>query len=268
LVPDCPAELRVNGTREAAEMGWPVVIDGITLDIADDPNGGVKHAIAAECVTTYRLQDLTFEPGDVVIDVGAHVGVVSCYLAKKWPGVRVYAIEPVPANYERLERNIQANDLGNVLALPYAATADGRDLVLTGDPGVNTGHYSAYAEHGPVVHTAPSTTLSSFFQRGKVDRIALLKLDCEGLYGMGDLLARVDRLVMEVHENAALTAQYGSGAALVEYAQQFVPHVRASVIRIPDRGALPPFTKVYTADDLVSDGGPTGMAIAAGRIEP
>lgn len=236
LVEDCPAE---RAGDEIAPTGFPLVIDGITLDIADDPNGGVRHEIAHEITAVYRLQDLTVEPGDVVIDVGAHVGVVSCYLAKKWPGITVYAFEPIVANYERLERNIAANHLTNVHACPLAVTADGRDLELSGDPRANSGHYSAFAGRGPFTDTAPSTSLADVFEEREIGRVALLKLDCEGaeyeiLYGMGEALRQIDTLVMEVHENARLVAEYGDGAALVDYARQFVPIVRASIIAIPD----------------------------------
>jgi FkbM family methyltransferase len=266
LVPDCPAELRVNGTREPAEWGWGVVVDGLTLDIADDPNGGVKHAIAQECVTAYRLQDLRFEPGDVIIDVGAHVGVVSCYLAKKWPAITVYAVEPIPRNQERLGRNIRANGLLNVHVRECAITADGRDLELSGDPATNTGHYSAFAEQGPDNWTIGSMTIAELLDMQRIDRIALLKLDCEGaeyeiIYGMGDLLKEVDHLVMEVHENAALQAEYGSGATLVEYAMRHVAHARASVIRIPDR------VETITVDSLAAiNSGSLGTLIADGKV--
>jgi FkbM family methyltransferase len=234
---DCPAELRINGTKDVFATGAPVVVDGITLDIEDDPNGGVKHAIASEIVTTYRLQDLTFKDGDVVIDVGAHVGIVSCYLAKKWPRIKIAAFEPIPANHKRLIRNLEVNGCTNVLPFAFrcAVTADGRDLTISGDPHTNTGHYSAFAEEGSHSVLTASRTLASFLHQNGIERIALLKLDCEGaeyeiLYGMGGLLKQVDRLVMEVHENNVLE----DGARLVAYAKRMIPNVRASIIPIPD----------------------------------
>ncbi len=236
LVPNCPAELRVNGTREVAEDGWSVLIDGVRLSIADDPNGGVKHAIAAEVVSTYHLDELTFEPGDVVIDVGAHVGVVSCYLAKKWPGITVYAFEPIPANYDRLVRNIKANGLTNIAAHNLAVTDDGRTLVLSGDPDMNTGHYSAYAERGATTLVCDSVKLADV--TASTPHIALLKLDCEGaeyeiLHSLGRELGKVNALAMEVHENARIVDTFGTGANLVSFAKTNIPWVRAAVIPVP-----------------------------------
>lgn len=239
-VQDCPAELRINGTRDVADKGHPLIIDGITLDIKDDPNGGVRHEIAGEVTAVYHLDELTFEPGDVVIDIGAHVGVVSCYLAKKWPAITVYAIEPIEANYSRLRRNITANGCTNVIPWCFAVTSDGRDLELSGDPDTNTGHYSAFAECGPVIERTIGMSLPDFLRQHNIASVALLKLDCEGaeheiLRGMRQELGKVQALAMEVHENAQLVAEYGAGAAMVEFARINVPWVRASVIPIPDR---------------------------------
>jgi hypothetical protein len=39
----------------------------------------------------YGLETIGFQPGDIVIDVGAHLGLVSLYLAKRWPFLRIYA---------------------------------------------------------------------------------------------------------------------------------------------------------------------------------
>lgn len=55
--------------------------------------------------------------GDVVVDVGAYIGVFSL-LASERVGNKgcVYAFEPVPRNYERLMRNLKVNQVKNVKA--------------------------------------------------------------------------------------------------------------------------------------------------------
>jgi FkbM family methyltransferase len=236
LIPDCPAEHAMGIT---APTGFSLTIDGITLDIADDPNGGVRRAIATEIETVYRLQDLTFHAGDVILDIGAHVGVVACYLAKKWSNVWVYAFEPVAANYARLMRNLAANGIKNVTAYNAAVTADGRDLTLSGDAGANTGGYSAFSAGGPNTAHAASCPADGLFADLGIDHVALLKLDCEGaeyeiLRSLNGHILDIDNLIMEVHENEALRHAYGSGAALIADMEQRIPFVRSSLIRIPD----------------------------------
>jgi FkbM family methyltransferase len=236
LVDGCPAE-RQNDEQTAAE-GFPLDVAGVLLDIRDDPDGGVRRAIADEIVTRYKLPDLTFKPGDVILDIGAHVGVVSCYLAKKWPGVRITAFEPVRDNYDRFVRNIQANDLANIAPYNIALTSDGRNLELHGDHASNTGGYSAWSE-GPDVSIVESFPLRDWLIGSCITRIALLKLDCEGaeyelLRSFPWETVTVDRLIMEVHENEYTRRAFGSGARLIADMEAQIPVVRATLITIPD----------------------------------
>lgn len=239
LVDDCPAERRGDITAPA---GFPLEIGDITLDIEDDPQGGVRRAIASEIERVYRLPDLTFAPGDVILDIGAHVGIVSCYLAKKWPEARIFAFEPIPDNYQRLRRNLAVNGClppaGKVVPMGAAVTSDGRDITMRGDHTHNTGGYSAFGG-GPDAFTVQSLSLPSFLASVEISRIALLKLDCEG--GEYELLSTfpshavtVDHLIMEVHENRATRCAYGSGAKLIAQMEEKVRDVRASLITIPD----------------------------------
>jgi FkbM family methyltransferase len=236
----CPAEHMHDAT---APDGFPLQIGDVTLDIQDDPQGGVRRAIAGEIERVYRLPDLRFKPGDVILDVGAHVGVVSCYLAKQWPNTMIYAFEPMQDNYQRLVRNVIQNGCANVNHINAALTCDGRDLILHGDHTQNTGGYSAWST-GPDRAAVSSMSLTTFLSLGELRQIALLKLDCEG--AEYELLTTfpwervtVERLIMEVHENAATRAAYGSGARLIAQMEERVPYVRASLITIPD----PPNTK-------------------------
>jgi FkbM family methyltransferase len=60
--------------------------------------------------------------GDVVIDVGAHIGRYTIIASKRvGPNGKVIAIEADPSNFEMLNRNIQLNRLANVTTLNYAA---------------------------------------------------------------------------------------------------------------------------------------------------
>jgi FkbM family methyltransferase len=53
----------------------------------------------------------SFAPGEVLVDVGANVGMYTVWAAKT-RGVKVYAFEPEAQNYALLNRNIQLNDIG------------------------------------------------------------------------------------------------------------------------------------------------------------
>jgi FkbM family methyltransferase len=78
----------------------------------------------------YLTRVASFRNGDTVIDVGAHVGVLSIALAKKFPFVTVYALEPDPLNYASLQQNIARNGVRNVTALQMAVSEDGLPRTL------------------------------------------------------------------------------------------------------------------------------------------
>src|SRR5581483_1847479 len=81
--------------------------------------------------------------GDVVYDVGAHVGYYTL-LASKLVGARghVYAFEPLPANLEFLERHLKLNQITNVTVVP-AAVSDATGLVQQHDETARYGCESA-----------------------------------------------------------------------------------------------------------------------------
>jgi FkbM family methyltransferase len=66
--------------------------------------------------------NFTPKEGDVVIDVGAHIGPYTLKTSKRvGSNGKVVAIEADPENFNILNRNIQLNKFTNVIALNYAA---------------------------------------------------------------------------------------------------------------------------------------------------
>jgi FkbM family methyltransferase len=147
-------------------------------------NSGIEHAIQRMQNDYYLTQAAVFKEGDTVIDVGAHVGVVSIYLAKKFPFIKVYAIEPDPLNYACLTRNIEANAVTNVVAINKAVSGDGRKRTLYVDA-----RESAWATINPgttvsqrVLRTAAvdTITLEQLFQEHGIEHCRLLKIIAPG----------------------------------------------------------------------------------------
>jgi len=145
--------------------------------------------------------------GDTVIDIGANVGLFAILAARiVGPQGRVFACEPASATFARLERNIKLNNFGNVTAINAAVGgANGEAQLCLGDR-------SAYAalRHEPspgagAMETVRVRTLASVVEEFKLDRVKLLKLDCEGAEydifgGLAPEIARkIEQISMEVH---------------------------------------------------------------------
>jgi FkbM family methyltransferase len=208
----CPAERRRDRDGWQESVGEGTRVHGISLDLEDDPDGGVVEVVREELRNTYDLDSIPFRPGDVVLDLGAHVGVVSIYLAKRHPEIGIIAFEPVPENFKRLERNLAAHRVANVIPVPAAVTGDGEVVTLYGRLDNNSGGASAFVPNGGVAYQAPALTLAQIFERYRLSRVRLLKLDVEGaeydiLEAGADYLSRVDYLRAEFHTSPRLTRE-------------------------------------------------------------
>jgi FkbM family methyltransferase len=167
---DCGAELikKKDGSTQIIEGGFKNEL-GLKFSQPD----GLEWLLLREVERDYQLDDLNLGPESLVVDIGAHVGVVSMYLAKK-TGCKVYAYEPEPGNFRRLVENIKANEFGKqIIAHNVAITRDARAVLIGGGNG-NSGGHTIYVENGEMVG---SYTLRDTFG-GKI--IDLLKIDCEG----------------------------------------------------------------------------------------
>lgn len=67
----------------------------------------------------YELRELDkfrkYVPSNPIIyDIGANIGNHTIYFKKYYDANKIYSFEPVPANFELLNKNIQENNLKNI----------------------------------------------------------------------------------------------------------------------------------------------------------
>jgi FkbM family methyltransferase len=60
---------------------------------------------------------MKLEKDDIVVDIGAHVGIFAILVALMYPEAKVYAFEPLPANFYFLQKNIARHKVDNVVAV-------------------------------------------------------------------------------------------------------------------------------------------------------
>ena len=128
----------------------------------------------------YEVYDRASRPqrGDVVIDVGAHVGMFAIKAARQVgdEGL-VIAIEPEPENLRLLEQNIRGNNLGNVIVVGKAAgeSPDRGRLYLADD---SYGHSLAGQTHKFL--DVEIDSLDNIVSGLKLGKVNFIKIDAEG----------------------------------------------------------------------------------------
>jgi FkbM family methyltransferase len=146
-----------------------------------------------------------FGPGDVLLDVGAHVGSFAFAALKRGAGL-VYCCEPDPGNFLQLEHNLRPWS-DRVRLIPRAVWRSDRDAAVLSlhNPhrAGNTGAYRLTPEtvSPPVSVLAFDELVAAATEGGK--RIRLLKIDCEGaewpILLTARTLDRIDAVCGEYH---------------------------------------------------------------------
>ena len=155
------------------------------------------------------LNLVKIKPGDVIVDVGANIGVFTV-IASKLVGShgRVVAIEPNSESAKRLERNIALNSLNNVTVYRAAVTgAPGNVTLLTGKKAILSSIFKFVDGQavGGRAEEVQGLPLADILTREKIDRVDLLKIDCEGgEYEIFDaakseIWTKLSQIVMETH---------------------------------------------------------------------
>lgn len=137
------------------------------------------------------------KPGDVVMDVGANVGLVSILLLKAEPELeRIYAFEPLPDTFAKMKHNLLLNGLPKKINPVNVGMSDKQgsfDFFLPGEneaasmqPNMDEfymqesvdGRYTGVKKMYKV--QCKVTTLDEFVAENNIDRVNFIKIDVEG----------------------------------------------------------------------------------------
>lgn len=150
--------------------------------------------------------------GDVVIDIGAHIGYYTLIFAER-VGEKgsVFAFEPEPSNFYLLTKNVTANNYHNIcLEQTAVSDADGECTLYTfqTSSGANRIYQSTnkkYEKSKPVI--VKTTNLDNYFKYHPLkDRINFIKIDVEGaeykvLKGMENIIKTNNNLKLLMEFN-------------------------------------------------------------------
>ncbi len=147
--------------------------------------------------------------GDVFLDIGANVGCYSLIASKiVGPEGQVHSFEPVLNVFERLQLNIQLNQLKNIIANRVAVFEKPGTLELFVSAKENAGMSSIFhhdTESGNI-EQVESITIDGYVEKMNIEKIDMIKIDIEGaelfaLKGMRKTLLRFHPvIIMELSE--------------------------------------------------------------------
>jgi FkbM family methyltransferase len=157
------------------------------------------------------------QPGDIVVDIGANLGRYTVIAAKK---VRnegsVISIEANPAIFDLLTKNIQLNELSNVIPLNYAVFSEKTKIKFFVNNDLRNNQYGTinsdidnFANKGLEQHVyIDANTVDSILSENsiKIQEVKWIKIDVEGaefdvIKGSKELISNAKdlRIIVEIH---------------------------------------------------------------------
>lgn len=112
-----------------------------------------------------KVMDILSAGARTVLDVGANIGWYSIRFARRSPGLRVFAFEPMPASFTYLQRNIAANAVGHAVTALNYGLADTSGIVkfyLSPAAGTNASLRNVANSASAVEVEAPTLTLDGW----------------------------------------------------------------------------------------------------------
>jgi len=121
---------------------------------------------------------------DVVIDVGAHLGLISVSAAMlTGRGGKIYAFEPTPATFNILKQVVSLNGFGEtIICIQNAVSNKAGETEFFINPQEGSNANSLVEEARPGRHTVKInvTSIDEFVKENSLTHLGILKIDAEG----------------------------------------------------------------------------------------
>ena len=156
-------------------------------------------------------------PGDVVIDIGANIGRYTVIAAKKVQNEgKVISIEANPSIFELLRKNIQLNELANVIPLNCAVFSEKTKIKFFVNDDLRNNQFGTintdidnFANKGLGKHVyVDANTVDSILSENSIEiqEVKWMKIDVEGaeldvIKGSKELISSAQnlRIIVEIH---------------------------------------------------------------------
>jgi len=150
----------------------------------------------------YKIKKFEIHSNDVIIDIGAHIGIFTIYASQFCNNGKIYSFEPVRENYDLLLNNIKLNHSEQVK--PFNLAVSNTNDVVTIYINDDKAAHSIFPSSESSIKVK-SITLQNIFEENNINHCNFLKLDCEGAeYEIlcnlpAKYFKEIDKIVMECH---------------------------------------------------------------------
>jgi FkbM family methyltransferase len=174
-------------------------VHGLSMYIYPTTADGRAYLLGTFEPYTTELFRRVIEPGMTVLDIGAQFGYYSLLAAKQGAG-KVYAFEPVPVNFELLQRNIHMNDFTDIIH-PVQRAVGAKQGLVTMFVYEGSDSHSMYRHPLVSVREKISVECIPLDEFLGLEAVDVIKMDIEGhepyaLQGMKQTIASSNKLIL------------------------------------------------------------------------
>ena len=154
-------------------------------------------------VEDYEVSGFNINNEDIVIDIGAHIGLFSLFVSQYCKNGKIFSYYPIEKNFRILKENIELNKIKNIIHFNSAVSNQSNKLKIFIDSDDSA--HSIFESDRDFIEVN-STTIKSIFDENEIKNCNLLKLDCEGAeYQIiesipKEYFLKIDKMIIEYHK--------------------------------------------------------------------
>ena len=159
----------------------------------------------------FDINKIKFQEGDLFIDIGCNIGLVSMVFAKIFPFIKIYSFDANPMAIKCLDLSIEENNITNIKSFNLAIGSENKKNIkfVTNDEQESCLIQEEYCSEGrSKSYFCDMVNLADFFDQNKIEKVKALKVDIEtGEFALfdylfnerPDILDKIEYLICEIH---------------------------------------------------------------------
>ncbi len=167
-----------DGLKYFAPIESPTGEFPVTDEMAELKDyGEFVYILTEQFVSEIYEKHYNIKKGQVIVDIGANIGIFTVKAAKEvGESGKIIAIEPEKRNLEFLKKNIEANNLNNVIIIPEGVWSKrtAKKLFLRGVGG------HSFFRRSKSYEDINLDTLDNILKDLNIEKINFIKMDIEG----------------------------------------------------------------------------------------